>query len=97
MIVYPKWFLASKTIIFDTLVAIFAILPMVSDFLTGLAGLPDLAPHSKAILLAVAVINIILRLRTDRPVQLAKPPARDPGEADNRGVAERIAGQDLQR
>ena len=90
MIVYPKWFLTSKMVLFNLATAIFAILPLVSDFLTDLAGLPDLAPHSKGILLAVAIINIILRVMTTRPVQLAKPPARDPDEADNRGVAARM-------
>ena len=78
MIVYPKWFVVSKTIIFNTLAAIFAILPMVSDFLTGLAGVPDLAPHSKGILLAVAIINIILRVQTTQPVVLSKESAKEP-------------------
>ena len=96
MIHYPKWFLTSKTIIFDTAVAIFAILPMVSDFLTGLAGLPDLAPHAKVILLVVAIINIILRVMTERPVSLSKPPERHPLEADNRGIEDRMMDRDGQ-
>ena len=97
MIVYPKWFLTSKMVIFNTVTALFAILPFISDFLTELAGLPEMSVYARGILLAVAIINILLRIYTTRPVSISQPAERHPGEADNRGVQARMQDGDFHR
>ncbi len=77
-----KWFLSSKTVLFNAITAILGILPFAADFLTQLAGLPELQTHAKVLLVAAAIINIILRSRTDQPVTITKPDPKpqQPGE-----------------
>ena len=67
-IVYPKWWLKSKTILFNAASAILLALPFVSDFLFDLADLPEMSSYAKGILFVVNVINIVLRVWTVRPV-----------------------------
>ena len=74
-IVYPKWFVKSKTFIFNLLAIVFLAGPMVSDFLMDLVNLPELQPHAKIILAAVAVINFVLRFRSFVPITVSSSPA----------------------
>lgn len=71
-IVYPKWWLQSKTVLFNLLSLLILVAPYLSDFLTHLAGIPELQDQAKVLLGIVNVINIIIRFRTFLPISASR-------------------------
>lgn len=71
-LVYPKWFLVSKTVIINVLSLILFALPIISDVLTELLNLPSMAPREKAIVAVINIINIVIRFKTYVPVSVWK-------------------------
>lgn len=72
VLVFPKWFLKSKTILLNVLSLVILVAPATIDYLNGLALVPELSPIAGIILGIVNVLNIILRFRTFIPVALTR-------------------------